>query len=59
VGVANSACLAFPALDPNLVAKAMQGDPLPDQLVSLPVAPVSQQGTFFIEDFFKSAIAGH
>jgi len=59
VGVANSACLAFPLLDPNLVAKAMQGGPLPDELVSLPVAPVSQQGTFFIEDFFKSSIACH
>jgi hypothetical protein len=59
VSVANSACLAFPRLDPVLVASAQRGEPLPLNLVSQPVAPVAEQGTFFVEDFFKAPIAGH
>jgi hypothetical protein len=62
VGVANSVCLAFPKVLPELVEKALQidpGDPLPDVLVSQPVAPVSEQGTFEIEDFHKPQIQGH
>jgi hypothetical protein len=62
VGVASSVCLAFPKHIPELVEKALQidpGDPLPDVLVSQPVAPVSEQGTFEIEDFNKPQIQGH
>ncbi|HEX8113192.1 MAG TPA: hypothetical protein VF516_35925, partial [Kofleriaceae bacterium] len=56
VGVANAACLAFPVVQPELVKMALDGDPLPEVLVSQPVAPVSEQGTFFVEDFFKTSI---
>jgi len=59
VGVANSVCLAFPAVIPDLVQKALDGGPLPVELVSEPVAPVKDQGTFFMEDFFKAPIQGH
>ncbi|HEX7839213.1 MAG TPA: hypothetical protein VF469_17165 [Kofleriaceae bacterium] len=59
VGVANSVCLAFPAVIPALVQKALDGGPLPVDLVSQPVAPVSEQGTFFLEDFNKAPIQGH
>lgn len=59
VGVANAACLAFPLVEPELVKMALDGDPLPDVLVSQPVAPVSEQGTFFVEDFFKAPIQTH
>lgn len=59
VGVANSVCLAFPAVIPDLVQKALDGGPLPIDLVSQPVAPVSEQGTFFLEDFSKAPIQGH
>jgi hypothetical protein len=59
VGVANSACLAFPLVEPEFVKMALDGDPLPDVLVQQPVAPVSEQGTFFLEDFFKTQIQTH
>jgi len=59
VGVANSICLAFPAAIPDLVQKAFDGGPLPVELVSQPVAPVAEQGTFSLEDFFKAPIQGH
>jgi hypothetical protein len=59
VGVASGACLAFSRLDPEVVKLALEGDPLPDVLVSQPVAPVSEQGTFFVEDFFKAPIQTH
>ena len=59
VGVASSVCLAFPAVLPDLVQKAFDGGPLPIDLVSQPVAPVSEQGTFLLEDFSKPAIQGH
>jgi hypothetical protein len=59
VGVAHSVCLAFPPIEPEFVKMALDGDPLPDVLVSQPVPPVSEQGTFFLEDFFKAPIQGH
>ena len=59
VGVASSVCLAFPPIMPELVQKALDGDPLPDVLVSQPVPPVSEQGTFLFEDVFKAPIQGH
>jgi hypothetical protein len=59
VGVANSVCLAFPKVIPDLVQKALDGGPLPVDLVEQPVAPVSEQGTFFLEAFFKTPIQGH
>ncbi|HEY0482443.1 MAG TPA: hypothetical protein VGD37_33210 [Kofleriaceae bacterium] len=59
VGVANSACLAFPKNIPELVQKAFDGGPLPIELVAQPVAPVAEQGTLFVEDFFKAPIQGH
>jgi hypothetical protein len=59
VSVANSACLSFPRIDPALLAVAQRGEPLPRDLVSQPVAPVSEQGTFFVEDFFKTSLQGH
>jgi hypothetical protein len=59
VGVASSACLRFPRLDAEVVKRAFGGDPLPEVLVSQPVAPVSEQGTFFVEDFFKAPIQTH
>jgi hypothetical protein len=59
VGVASSACLRFPRLDPEVVKLAFGGDPLPEVLVSQPVAPVSEQGSFFVEDFFKAPIQTH
>ena len=59
VGVASGACLAFPRLDPEVVKRAFEGDPLPEVLVAQPVAPVSEQGTFFVEDFFKTQIQTH
>ena len=39
--------------------KALDGGPLPSELVSEPVAAVKDQGTFFMEDFFKAPIQGH
>jgi hypothetical protein len=59
VGVAGSACPAFPRVMPELVQRALLGDPLPDELVQQPVAPVSEQGTFMVEDFFKAPLQGH
>jgi hypothetical protein len=59
VGVAKSACLAFPLIVPELIEKALEGGPLPVELVQQPVAPVAEQGTFLIEDFFKDPIQGH
>ena len=59
VGVASAACLRFPKIEPEFVKMAFGGDPLPDVLVSQPVAPVSEQGTFFVEDFFKAPIQTH
>ena len=59
VGVANSVCLAFPLILPELVQKALEGDPLPIELVQEPVAPVSEQGTFLLEDFNKTPILVH
>jgi len=59
VGVASSVCLAFPAVIPDLVQKAIEGGPLPVELVSQPVAPVPEQGTFLLEDFFKAPIQAH
>jgi len=59
VGVANGACLRFPRIEPEFVKMAFEGDPLPDVLVSQPVAPVSEQGAFFMEDFFKAPIQTH
>ena len=59
VGVANSVCLAFPLVIPDLVQKALDGGPLPEELVQEPVAPVSEQGTFMLEDFFKAPILVH
>jgi hypothetical protein len=59
VGVANGACLAFPRIQPEFLKMALEGDPLPEVLVAQPVAPVSEQGTFFVEDFFKAPIQGH
>jgi hypothetical protein len=58
-GVANRTCMFFPLLDPTLVAAALAGKPVPPELAAQPIAPVLQQGTFFIEDFFKSPIQGH
>lgn len=40
-------------------ASALDGGPQPDELVSQPVAPVSEQRTFFLDDFFKAPIRGH
>jgi hypothetical protein len=59
VGVANSVCLRFPRLDAEVVKLAFGGDPLPEVLVAQPVAPVSEQGAFFVEDFFKAPIQTH
>jgi hypothetical protein len=59
VGVANSVCLSFPLVIPELVQKAFDGGPLPVELVQEPVAPVSEQGTFELEDFFKTPILVH
>jgi hypothetical protein len=56
VGVASGSCPAFAPVVPELVNKALAGDPLPVELVSQPVPPVSQQGTFFMEDFSKAPI---
>jgi hypothetical protein len=56
VGVAHSVCLAFPPLIPDLVAKAFDGGPLPEELVALPVPSIDKQGTFEFEDFNKTAI---
>ena len=59
VGVANSVCLAFPRIQPELVQRAIDGGPLPIELVSQPVAPIAEQGTFMMEDFFKTPIQSH
>ena len=52
-------CLAFPLVIPDLVQKALDGGPLPEELVQQPVAPVSEQGTFMLEDFAKTPIQVH
>jgi hypothetical protein len=57
--VASSVCLRFPRLDPEVVKIAFDGGPLPEVLVSQPVAPVSEQGAFFVEDFFKAQVQTH
>lgn len=59
VGVASSVCLAFPQVIPDLVQKALAGGPLPVELVQEPVAPISEQGTFLLEDFNKTQILVH
>jgi hypothetical protein len=59
MGVASSVCLRFPRLDPEVVKIAFDGGPLPEVLVSQPVAPVSEQGTFFMEDVFKAQVQTH
>jgi hypothetical protein len=58
-GVAQASCLHFPAVVPDFVAAALHGLPIPPELAAQPVPPVAQQGTFFIEDFFKDSIQGH
>ncbi len=59
VGVASAGCVRFPRIEPEFVKMAFEGDPLPDVLVSQPVAPVSEQGAFLVEDFFKAPIQTH
>jgi hypothetical protein len=59
VGVASAACPAFAPVVPDLVQRAFEGGPLPEELVSQPVPPISEQGTFFVEDFFKAPIQSH
>lgn len=56
---ANAACLHFPPLRREFVAAAQRGLPIPPELAVQPVPPPSQQGTFFVEDFFKTPILVH
>jgi len=58
-GVVEASCLHFPRLRDDFVAEAQHGLPIPPELAVQPVPPVSQQGTFFIEDFAKDPIVGH
>lgn len=58
--VAESTCLFFPPLVPDFVTIAQRGSgSLPAELARQPVPPVTQQGTFFLEDFFKFPVQGH
>jgi hypothetical protein len=59
VGVANSVCPKFPKILPELVEKALAGGPIPEEIVQQPVAPIAEQGSFMMEDFFKPQIQGH
>ncbi len=58
--VAESTCLFFPPLVSDFVTIAQRGSgSLPAELARQPVPPVTQQGTFFLEDFFKFPMQGH